>query len=369
MSVKCNGTHVIYENPLPQLRSRHSGFPWICEMKDGSLLATHVLSEAFESVDGNTRLSVSKDGGKSFTLLPPVYTPAMKGRPASDSLKPTLLPDGRLILFGYEFFRDDPELPLANPETGGLLSDRLLLLTSVNEGASFTVTCELPCSWGPHVEASAPITVLQNGDWVTPIAGFPRWDGSLSSPVCGRLLRSCDEGKTWNDDTVIMRFPGDVTAYEQRICQLASGKIVAIAWNEDMKTGERLNNHWAFSDDKGKTFTGPLDTGVLGQASSVCAIGGERLLALHAIRRDTDRPGIYGYTVDLSKGRWDRECDPVLLWEPATPVRRDKGMAEIFAFLKFGQPGAVRLSDGRVLMTHWAAEDGQYRTFCSELQV
>ena len=35
--------------------------------------------------------------------------------------------------------------------------------------------------------------------------------------------------------------------------------------------------------------------------------GGEKLLALHAKRRDTDRPGIYGYIVDLSGGNWNIE--------------------------------------------------------------
>ncbi len=26
---------IIYDNPLPQLRSRHSFFPWLCELPDG----------------------------------------------------------------------------------------------------------------------------------------------------------------------------------------------------------------------------------------------------------------------------------------------------------------------------------------------
>ena len=106
----------------------------------------------------------------------------------------------------------------------------------------------------------------------------------------------------------------------------------------------------------------------MGQASSVCAIGGERLLALHAIRRDTDRPGIYGYIVDLSDGEW-KIIDTAVLWEPKMPVLRDEKMAEIFSFLKFGQPGAILLPDGDVMMSHWYAEDGRYKTVATRIQI
>ena len=35
----------IYENPLPQLRSRQAFFPWLCEKKDGELLASFAIGE------------------------------------------------------------------------------------------------------------------------------------------------------------------------------------------------------------------------------------------------------------------------------------------------------------------------------------
>lgn len=57
---------VIYENPLPQLRSRQSAFPGLAILPDGKILATHQIGEAFESVDGTTYISESADGGKTF---------------------------------------------------------------------------------------------------------------------------------------------------------------------------------------------------------------------------------------------------------------------------------------------------------------
>ena len=227
----------------------------------------------------------------------------------------------------------------------------------------------IECAWGPHVEASAPLTVLSDGTWITPITGFPDWEGKPHGPMCGRALRSDDGGATWDDSAVCMDFGGTpVTCYEQRICCLDSGTLVCIGWNENTATGERLDNHFTASFDGGRTWTAPVSTGVRGQASSVCALGGEKLLALHAVRRDTDRPGIWGYVVDFSDRTW-RVMDSALLWEPPVPMLKDSRMAEIFSFLKFGQPSALRLRDGRVLMTHWYAADGQYRTALTPIEL
>ena len=56
----------IWKNPLPQLRSRNSCFPSLCELEDGSVLATHQMGEAFESVDGTVHISRSIDCGKTW---------------------------------------------------------------------------------------------------------------------------------------------------------------------------------------------------------------------------------------------------------------------------------------------------------------
>ena len=144
------------------------------------------------------------------------------------------------------------------------------------------------------------------------------------------------------------------------MCQLDSGTIISIAWNEDLITGERMPNHYTVSYDNGQSFSSPISTGICGQASSLCALGGEKFLSLHAVRRDTDQPGIYGYVIDFSEKTWN-VVDDFLIWKPAFPIVRDQKMADIFAFLKFGQPSAIRLQSGDLLMTHWYCENGVYR--------
>ena len=359
----------IYENPLPHLYPMNSAFPNVCELSDGRLLAAHQMGLAFESVDGTTCLSESLDGGRTWSKAWKAFDKAGQQRPTSECAKVTELADGRLVMLGYEFYRDNPELPLGNPQTGGLLEDFVFWTESSDGGKTWSERHHIPTSWEGHTEASAPIYVLQDGSWATPIAGFHAWDGSEVSKNCSRLLRSYDEGKTWNDDVICMEWPGNtVICYEQRMCQLEDGTLVVVAWNEDCVTGERLHNHIAISTDNGKTFKGPIDTGIQGQSSGIAALDGTKLITLHALRRDTDEPGVYACIADVAGGQW-KQLSIEKIWTPNVPMIKNTKMAEIFSFVKFGQPGVVRLADGSIMMTLWICEEGCYKTLAAKYEL
>ncbi len=365
--MKIINTSVIYENPLPQLASKQSFFPFLCELKDGTIAAAITIGQAFESVDSSSYMTFSKDRGKTWSEPCRMFDECTDENLLTDYCKVTCLKDGKLVAMGYTYLRDNPSLPIGNPQNGGVLDDFVFYSVSEDGGRTWQKMNKIQCVWGPHVEASAPITLLKDGSWITPITGFPDWDGNMHGKLCGRALRSEDEGKTWDDSAVCMDFGDDATTcYEQRMCQLESGTIICIGWNENIKTGERYENHYTASFDNGKTWTLPKSTGILGQASSVCAIGGEKLLALHAVRRDTERPGIYACIVDFSDKKWNI-IDKQVVWEPDFKIIKDTNMAEIFSFLKFGQPGAILLSDGNIMMSHWYAKEGQYKTVATEI--
>ena len=362
-------TSIIYDNPLPALKSIHSFFPSIIELDNGEILAGHQMGEAFEAVNSTSYISRSITGGSSFTAPMQMFDKKNKKPIRSDCCKITKLNDGRIIALGYQFIRKDETLPIGNPETGGLLDDEVFYSISKDNGYTWSKRKIIRCIWGQHVEASAPITVLKDGSWATPITGFSNWEGRNSIPCNGRLLRSYDAGKKWNDNVVCMKFDtDDITCFEQRMCQLENGNIVVIGWNENLKTGELLNNHITISKDNGKTFSAPIDTGIKGQASFVLALDDNKILSLHSLRRDCENPGIYGYIVDLSEGKWN-VIESKLLWAPNTPILKDKNFANVFAFLKFGQPSAIRINDNQLLMTHWACENGQYKTYCSKIEL
>lgn len=367
MSLLTPGPSAVIHQSAPGETGRNGYFPGLAQLPDGTLLCGFAMAEAMESADMNTRLAESRDGGVTWTLRTPIYHKASHPFDA-DVMKPTVLCDGRVLMLGYQCYRDNMESPLANPATGGLVEDDIILMESADGGHTFAEPRLIPCAWGRHVEASAPLYELADGSLATPITGFADWEGKHTARNCGRLLRSDDGGRTFSDDTICMAFSGDaLTCFEQRMAQTASGSLVVIGWNEDTAIGKLYPNHYTYSADQGHSFSEPRSTGVMGQASSVCALGGEYLLAIHAVRRDTDRPGIYGYVVDVAGGGWRPESEPMLLWEPLTPVVRDTNAAEVFAYLKFGQPSALVLADKRVMMVHWATEGGLSRIILTPL--
>ena len=359
----------VFENKLPQLKSRQAMFPYLAQDSKDKILCTFVIGEAMESVDGTTYVAESLNGGQTWSEPVQIFDKKIEKPIVSDNCKITYLGGEKFICIGYAFPRHDYDLPIGNPITGGLLDDFVFYTKSNDGGKNWDGFNLINTNWKNSTEASAPITVLKNGDWVSPITGFPKWNGELIGRRCGRLLVSKDNGATWNDDVVCMEFDGDkVLCYEQRLCQLETGEIVVIAWNDDVETGEALNNHYTISYDNGNTFTKPKDTGVRGQASSICAIGGSKLFALHAIRKGSDRPGVYGYIVDLKDGDWNIK-EEKLIWEPNSPIVKDKNMADIFSYLKFGQPSAIKLNNGNLMVVFWYCENGQYRVKTIEVEL
>ena len=106
---------IIYENPLPQLCSRQSAFPWLCQCKDGTIIASHAIGQAFESVDGATYISKSTDGGKPWGEPQVMFDKSDFNLKITDYCKVTALPDGKFAALGYAYIREDESLPLGNP--------------------------------------------------------------------------------------------------------------------------------------------------------------------------------------------------------------------------------------------------------------
>jgi len=367
MKLKILDKGIIYGSSNPQQGDLSGYMSYFCELKDGTILATNVIGSYFDALDAQTYVLRSIDGGKSYNVPDKAsfdYSEVEKelGGSINGSMKVSTDGGNHVIAIGYGFVRNHGEdVGPANEETNGLLDCPVLFAESFDGGKTFEPCKYIDSHWGCHTEASGPVYVLSNGDYITPIAAMQNWEGQFTAPMCGRLLRSCDKGKTWSDDTVTMDFGPDTTVWEQRLAITDSGKIVDIAWVENLKTGELYNNHVSISLDNGKTFGQAIDTGIRGQASGVCALGGERVLALHSMRKYVDRFGVLACIVNLADGKWDIEHSEYI-WEPQFEMTKTSGNLSVFNMLRFGQPSAIKLHDGTILYTQWLMENDICRT-------
>jgi sialidase-1 len=330
-------SHVVYENPKPMLRSRHGYFPGLVQLHSGELLALFVMGEAFESVDLTTYVSRSGDLGRTWQLQGPLFDKSREARPTSDFLKPQVLRDGSLIALGYRFHRDDPQQPIAIVETDGALPGDDVVSFSSDEGRTWTEPKVIPRSTPELVELPSRAIQLHSGDIVATGGLFKMPDGTNPSGQFGVLLRSTDNGRTWDDRVHYFESAGKtVAAYESHLAELQAGRVVAICWAFDITAGTYLHNQVTVSHDNGYTWSAPIDTGIQAESANLLYLGGERLLSIHSHRgREV---GLYVRLVDFTGDRW-RPLEEKLIWGAGMGQQTKDGQSffEFAGSIRFGQ--------------------------------
>jgi len=365
-TIKVVDHHVIYENPIPGVRSRHAYFPGVVKLPSGDLLALFSIGEAMDATNNTTMVSRSTDDGHSWELQGALHERSPERKHHADFLKPLVLSDGTLIATGYSFHRDDPDSPVANSETDGIRDGDNLVAYSTDEGRTWTYPRVIPRSRPELIEASGSGVELRSGSILVAGSHFPMWDGTRPSGQIGVLLRSEDRGHTWNDESTFFRDSANRYApSEPRLCELQDGRLVALFWTSSHGEGTNLPNHYTVSHDNGKTWSDMLDTGIWAQAPGIMHLGGDLLLTIHSHReRDV---GLYVRIVDLANDCW-RTLTEKNIWDKAR-ASDVTAYAQMALSLKFGQPSLLRLDNNDVLATHWAVEDGLGRILTHRLRV
>ncbi len=360
--IKVLDHHVVYDNPIPNLLSRHGYFPGLVKLESGELLGLFCMGEAFESAL-TMYVTRSNDNGNTWELQGPLYDDSAADPPNMDSLKPSLLNDGTLIATGYRFFRSDPEV-LINPETGGLPDGENIISFSEDDGRSWTVPQKMDLGCPEILELPGPCVQLASGDIVGVSTPFPMWDGSYPSGCVGYLLRSLDKGKTWSQTVYFQTPEGNIKPFESRIIEMQPGRLVALVWAMDVEAGKSLPNMYVVSHDNGATWSDPISTDVQAQASNLIYLGGEKLLTIHC-HRQGDPIGLYVRIVDFTNDEWEI-VDEVNVWDNAVS-QEVTGLSVMGTTLKFGQPSLLPLDNGEILACHWSIEQGQGRVLAHRL--
>ena len=351
----------IYENPQPMLRSRCAKFPGLVRLPSGELLALFELGEAFESVDSRTVISRSRDAGKSWQLQGELCDSARLGLQyrCSETLKPLLLRDGRLLASGYRFHRKDPEQTIANPETGGVLPADDVIYFSHDEGRTWTLPQVIKHGFPEPIELSGPLIETASGDLLGAGATFKSWDGSNPSGMIGIVFRSRDKGQTWETNERFFQTPGkNVVPFEARMIEMQPGRLVTLSWAYDTTASRNLPNHVTVSRDNGHIWSAPMNTGLLAQASNLFWLGDDQLLSIHAHREG--ETGLFVRLVSFKDDVWKVKAEAAI-WGHGNVGANKRDLAGHFWSLKFGQPSLLRLSADEFLAYHWCVEAGTYK--------
>jgi len=144
------------------------------------------------------------------------------------------------------------------------------------------------------------------------------------------------------------------------------GKIVSLVWAFDIEANKHLANHFTVSHDDGYTWSDPIDTGIMGQASHLIYLNDNLILSIHAHRAND--VGLYVRLIDFKDDQW-KVVKEEMIWGNANAQDTSKGFVEQFANLKFGQPSLLRLENNELLATHWCVEECMYKIKTHRLKI
>ena len=356
---------IIRRNRLRAPGTEVSAFPGAVELPDGEVLMLFVCGSGFESSDAELVQARSRDGGESWDFEGRILDPVKAGytMPFTFCAKPTLLPDGEVIAAGYGFLRDRPEMGLSDyaEKFKRFPTVENCLLRSRDGGRR----------WGPPekirhsrdgLELSGPALACRDGKLRFFAAPF-----LLNAPRQeGLTFESSDGGATWSESGTFFSSP-EIAPWEVRGAELGSGRILLVFWAYDLKRRKHLNNHIVWSDDGGKTWSPPVDTGLRGQAANLLVT--DRSVAILQARREANAPGIYLTELESWSEAGVKTGEDLLLWDAAGKSNSGSRIEEEFASLKFGQPSILHLRDGSCLLLFWQCDGDGYHIECRKFRL
>jgi hypothetical protein len=352
ITTKASG--MVYRNPKSYLHSVVAYHPSLILLSQSEFLATFDLGEAVEALDYHTVVARSTDYGETWR----VEGPLLQETPHSTThtIRTNQLRDGSLVGFGGLHHRDNPEEGLVNRDTFGFVPVDLFIVRSFDRGRSWSRPERIePSLIGPSWEICHHILELEDGRWLAPTATWRAWNGDHPSGEQSVVLISVDQGKSWPSfgRTFDGRESG-VSHLEQSVIQLQDGRILALSWAHDAKSGKNLPSLYTLSTDRGESFSPPTETGFLAQTAKVIQLRDGRLLCVY---RRNDKPGLWATLARLDGIRWINLADAPLWQGAASGMSGRLNSGEELSILKFGYPSIRQVSPDEILLLFWCQED------------
>ncbi|NQT59156.1 MAG: exo-alpha-sialidase [Bacteroidetes bacterium] len=328
-----------------------AAFPTLVTLENGDILCAHTAKGDGPNALGGTDFARSNDMGSTWvhegTILPRTENPV-----SVNSMRLSRAADGTLLAYGEQAHLEGKGVE----RQFGIDKSGPVLCTSSDEGKTWTPPSPLPADLASAYEISSPILAKDNNTYLAPATTLADKD-HLGERVV--LYESRDRGKTWPYCHTAFQDPeGKKGFFEKKIIHLDGSRLLATAWTVTLGDYKDLENHFAISEDFGKTWSPAYPTGIQGQTLTPLYLGDNKLLCLSNRRYGVQ--GVVAYHAVMRENRWDIE--PLgLLWDAKASrdinEEKTKGI-EAFDDFAFGLPSAIRLEDNLFLAVHWCRENG-----------
>lgn len=262
-------------------------------LKSGTIMAGWQNGKSKHDALNTIRLARSFDGGESWDVLPVSFSTQWQGVPGSLATSEMVEPEpGRLLLFTTWFDRSQPERPLFNPETEGILGSKQLVAVSSDEGDTWSDWREVPIPNLTGCAASGPAITWPDGTVAFAFESFKEWDDPAPAEFAAWLCVSRDGGRSFEQPWQVAQDPAQkIYHWDERLCPASgNGDFVGMFWTHNRAEQRDMNVHLlrASLSDGDRAARQPIETGIPGQIAAPCVTDDGRLLAFVV---DRDQPG------------------------------------------------------------------------------
>lgn len=351
---------LVYDASQAPTQRRCAAFCGLTRLADGSLLCSFKVGPQKVSARDNVHIARSTDEGRTWRLVCEGIPAEWEGTPGSFTSAYVFEHDhGTLSISCVWVDRTHPELPLANPETTGLLPIKHLMGQSTDGGRTWAPLREVSLKPNPGATITNEIIRLDSGNLLLPYESWKEWndrDGIQRANV--RI--SADDGVTWSSPHTMASDPEQRLYYwDNRVTKhVETGRVVGLFWTHNSKSATDTDIHMAWSDPDGTNWSQPQSTGIAGQIAAPLFLDATHLLCTYVHRHDP--PSIRAVLSPDMGSTWDMD-DELLVYASGggteagtTGPRYDADYWEDMVRWTFGHPKAIRLADGSVLAVYYA---------------
>ncbi len=343
-----------------------SYFSSLCMLSSGDILAGFQNGPSKHSPVSTIRLCRSSDGGETWAEEPWRFETALDGIPGSLAAAEVVeASPGLLLLFTTWFDRSDPNRPLFDPETEGLLRSRQLVAESTDRGETWTPWREQSTGELTGCAGTGAVVRWADGTIAFPFESFKEFDDPRPVEPGAWLLVTRDGGETFAAPFRVAQHPESKVYYwDQRLCAAGpEGEFIALFWTHDRAAKQDLRVHLLHGDLRRPPSETPLphETSIPGQIAAPLLLPDGRLLAFVV---DRSRPGTLKLWVSRDGGDTWPEADALLIHQHDERAALTQGQSDIdFAQYwedmgrwSFGHPAIRLLDEGHALLAYYAGD-------------
>lgn len=359
---------VIYDAAAQPESERVAFFDSVLQLANGTWLSGFTAGRVKHHHQASIRLARSRDGAQSWGLISTRFPSVLNGVPGSlTGAELVEIEPGRLLLFSTWYDRTEPDRPLFDPVTEGILRSRQLMSVSTNDGETWSDWQIVPTPGLSGCALTGPVLKWSNGVIAFAFESFKEFDDPKPARHAAWIVLSRDGGRTFESPLLMAQDPQHKKYFwDQRLCEGATpGEFFNLFWTHDRNAQRDLRVHFQHANWMTECVADqlPVETSIPGQIAAPLLLADGRLLAFVV---DRDRPGTLRLWTSRDGGQsWPTsECLTVHVHDEQAQLSQGLENIDFAQYWEdmgkwsFGHPSIRPYDANRVLLTYYAGTPG-----------